>query len=120
MIDTYIRGEVQQLQWGGYVMEPSTGFARKVVDHAMLYEKQRRARVNTWFAIVALAPFAIRELWSLVRHDYISVEHLPLGHLITQAYGVFMSSFALYALIAGGLLLATFVVGLPHWHTARK
>lgn len=118
-VDEFIRTEVLQLHPKMYTIEPSFGFSRRVARQAAILEQQRRARINIWFASVAFTPYAFRELWSLVRNDFISASGLPLGHFIVRAYSVFMSSFATYILLAGGILLALGIVGLPSWRKAE-
>ena len=117
-IDHYLRAEVQRLRVPASVIAPSSTFAGRVVNHIAVVEKQRRARINIFFALIALSPYALRQGWSLIRGDFVSVASLPLAHAIQAVYGVFMSSLATYVLIAGGIVFAVYVVGLPKWHRA--
>ena len=96
---------------------PSSAFAGRVVDHVIAVEKQRRARINIFFALLALSPYALRQGWSLIRGDFVSVAHLPLAHAIQAIYGAFMSSLATYVLIAGGIVLLSHCQSLK-WHRA--
>ncbi len=98
-----------------YTLDPSVDFVPNIMDRAVRYEKQRRSRINFLFAIIALAPFATREVWSLVRHDYISLSKLPWGGFLVQAYSVIMSPTAIVGFLALGFLLALFILGLPKW-----
>lgn len=118
-IDSYIRAEMQNLHLQTHVIEPSTGFTEKMVHQATLVEQQRRARINIWFAVTALTPYALRQLWSLIRSDFISLSSLPGGHYLVPAYQAFMSSLAIYALLGAGVLLAFFIVGLPRWRKSE-
>ncbi|MEK7615608.1 MAG: hypothetical protein AAB420_00190 [Patescibacteria group bacterium] len=114
-VDQFIRTKVAHFSSQPYIIEPSTGFVRRVVNHATMVEKQRRARINIWFALVALTPYALRALWSLIRSDFVSVLSLPFGNTVSQAYGVFMSSITAYAMLGAGIVLAVYIVGLPRW-----
>ncbi len=96
-------------------LEPSADFAGRVMQDAMTYEKRRRTRITVWFGILALLPYALRELWFLLRGDFVSVTGLPFGDFIAAAYHIFISTTAIYILLAAGFLLALFVVGLPQW-----
>lgn len=118
-IDSYLRAELQSLRLQTHIIEPSLGFTEKMMNHATRVEQQRRARINIWFAMTALAPYILRQLWSLIRGDFISLGTLPLGNYLTPAYQAMMSSLAIYALLAGGVVLALFVVGLPRWRTSE-
>lgn len=100
-------------------IEPSSGFVQRVMGEAERVEQHRRTRINIWFGVLALAPFAIRELWFLVRSDFFAVSKFPFSTLLTQIYQVFLSPLTAYALVIGGLLLATYVVGLPKWQRSR-
>ena len=97
-----------------YTLEPAQGFVQRVMGEATRVEQQRRTRINIWFGVLALAPFAVRELWFLVRHDFFSVSSFPFGNTLTSVYQAFLSSITAYAFVAGGILLAIYVVGLPH------
>ena len=96
-------------------LEPSADFVGKVMQEATTYEKRRRASITIWFGVLALMPYALRELWFLLRGDFISVTSLPFSNVVATAYDIFMSTTAIYVLLAAGFLLALFVVGLPQW-----
>lgn len=119
-VDNYIRSRIQDLRVQTHVVEPSLGFVENVVRHAVEIENQRRARINIWFAVTALAPYVLRQLWSLIRSDFVSLSGLPFGDELVTAYQVLMSSFASYALVAGGIVLAVFIVGFPKWRLERE
>ena len=118
-IDSYIRSELKSLRLQTHVIEPSSGFAERIVIKVTTAEQQRRASINIWFAVIALAPFALRQLWSLIRSDFLSLAELPMGNYLTVAYQVIMSSIAMYALLGFGILLAFFIVGLPKWRLSE-
>ena len=107
---------MQQLRYEANAIEPSPEFARRTIQRARKIERQRRLRFNVGFALLTLAPFGIRVLWTLIRDNYFSVGSFPFANVITYLYQMFMSSFAPYVLVAGGFILALYVVGLPHWH----
>ena len=98
-----------------HLVEPSAQFTQRVMNAAVGIEKQRRTRIAVWFALLAIAPYAVRQLWSFIRGDFISVASLPFGHALSEAYLAFMSSTATYVLLAFGILLAFYIVGLPSW-----
>jgi len=85
------------------------------MNEAVLMEKRQIRRINFWFGFIALSPLIAREIWDFVRDDFISVADLPLSSILQQAYSVFMSSVAPYALLGAGTLLAFYVVGFPRW-----
>lgn len=119
-IDSYIRSQVQSLRLQTHIVEPSLGFAGRVVNHAVEIEKQCRARINIWFAVTALTPYVLRQLWSFIRSDFVSLSGLPFGSELATAYHALMSSFASYALVAGGIVLAVFIVGFPKWRLGQE
>lgn len=115
IIDRYIRREVQQLPGNDFVLSPSQVFVKNVMSQVTTLERQRQLKMNVLFGVVAISPFIVREVWFAIRHDFISVAHLPFGDFLTKAYSVFLSSMTAYAFVAGGVLLAVFIVGLPKW-----
>ncbi len=118
-IDHYLRAELQSLHLQTHVIQPSLGFTKKVMGHATQVEQQRRARINIWFAMTALAPYALRQVWSLMRGNYFSLSSMPFGHYLVPVYHDFMSPLAIYVLLGAGVLLALFVVGLPKWRKSE-
>lgn len=118
-IDNYIRSEIHSLRAQSHVVEPSQGFVGTVMNRAYTVERQRRARINIWFAVIALSPYAARELWSLIRHDYFSLSAFPLSSILVEGYHLFMSSFATYILVAFGIVMALYFIGLPKWRMAE-
>lgn len=114
-IDRYLRTEVQQLRYEANAIEPTPEFARRTIQRAREIERRRRLRLNIGFAVLALAPFGMRETWEFIRHDFVSVASLPFARIITYIYHMIMSPFAPVVLIAGGFVVAMYIVGLPHW-----
>lgn len=119
-VDEYIRDKMHYFSPQHHSIEPHAEFTGRVMNQILLVERQHRIRMNVLFCVVALGPIALREIWFFIRNDFISVTELPLGHMVSQVYNAFLSPMTTYAFMAGGLLLAVFIVGFPHWHIARK
>ena len=102
-----------------YVIEPSANFVKNVMNHIVVVEAQRHRRLNIIFGLVALAPLTLRWSWFIVRSDFISASELPFGNTILHLYGAFLSPLTAYALVIGGIFVATLFVGLPQWRANR-
>ncbi len=80
-----------------FKLQPSEDFTKRTI--ACIGECQRRKDLQHDAIVIvsALSPFIIRQIWLFVRHDYFSVERMPMAHYIVRAYSVFISVSAIYA-----------------------
>lgn len=92
------------------IIQPSHDFAERTMMHIARIEKRRRLSRALVITSASLGPSVTREMWMFVRGDYISASSLPMGHFITQAYGLFISPVAGYALVAAALIPTGFAV----------
>lgn len=114
-LDRYIRSGILSSRSDAYTLEPTRLFTENVITSVQKIEKQKNVKLTVLFAFITLAPFSIREIWFLVRHNYFSVSEFPLSGIITDVYKLFLTSAATYVFIGGGFLLALYIVGLPKW-----
>lgn len=107
-LDNLIRSKLQSLQKPKFYVEPSVHFAGRVMAQVGLLERRRRWLNYLGAVILSMVPLALREVWLVIRHDYFSVLHWPMGRLITQAYRFFLSPAALFVLVALAVLAFLF------------
>lgn len=114
-LDRYIRSGVLSFRKDAYTLEPTHMFTENVLTRVREIERQKNVKMTILFAVIALAPFLSRELWFIVRNNFIHASSLPLGKLLIAAYKIFLKSGSAYVFIGGGFLLALYIVGLPKW-----
>jgi len=100
-------------------IRPSDGFAERVMIKALEAEKRRVRMTGLLFGIVIFAPLIARLAWTWVRHDYFSISHWPLAHLISRTYHIFMSPSVLYILAIAGTTGFFYFIGIPQWRTRQ-
>lgn len=80
-------------------------------------EKRRVFFVRTGITLLVLVPLLTRVVWTAVRHDYFSVAHWPLAHMIITLYHVFMSPSMMYILAMTSATGFIFFVGMRYIKT---
>lgn len=87
-------------------IEPPSNFTASIMTSVRTVEKQRVKRVYAGFALMTVSPLALRGLWSVVRHDYFSLEHFPMGHILVKLYSYSMSGTAIAVFFVLGIAMA--------------
>jgi len=107
IIDRFVRTNVRKFNKAHYPVKPSEDFVHDVMM-ACIKEEKRQTKINCLLLIFgALAPFIGREVWLLLRNDYVSVSELPFSSLIYNAYHIFMSPITAGILFVVGFAIAT-------------
>ncbi len=94
-------------------IQPSRGFVLKVMNEVTRIEQRRRLRLNIGFGVLAVTPFVLRQCWFLVRGDFFALSEFPLNTFLIPVYNAFLSSLSGYVFVAGGIILAVYVLGFP-------
>src|SRR3989344_7080638 len=110
IVDTYLRESVGLLGTPPNQVEPTRNFKTRVMREVLRCERQRGIVRLYFFAIIAMSPFVFRMIWSVLRHDYFSISHMPLGNFIYLAYQAFLSSTAAYFMLGVGIIGGAYVI----------
>ena len=110
IVDTYLRETAGLLGTLPNQVEPTGNFKTRVMREVLGCERQRGIVRLYFFAIIAMSPFVFRMIWSVLRHDYFSISHMPFGHWIYIAYQAFLSSTGAYLMLGVGITGGAYVL----------
>ncbi|MFH1769050.1 MAG: hypothetical protein ABH833_00075 [Parcubacteria group bacterium] len=108
LFDSYIRKNIKS-DCPDYPIEPTDGFTHNVMTGVISCEKFRAKCISLSLVALAIMPFAIRGVWSLVRNDYFSLSTLPFHGVLYNAYHMFMSPITFYVFLGAGIVMTTFI-----------
>lgn len=103
-IDRFIKGKINSRMNPIPGIEPSPEFFQTTMGKIYRVEARRQTVFRYgWIFILTVAPFAIKHLWMVVRHDYFSLSKVPFSDLIVPTYQFAISYAGDFALITTGI-----------------
>ena len=100
-IDNIIRVRVQRLA-SPMRIRPSEKFVERTMVRIRAVQRRQQFLRDCSVLLIALSPVFLREAWTLLRGDYVSLARLPLGRVLVGGYQFFMSELGVSVLLIAG------------------
>lgn len=88
-------------------IEPSSDFTQRTIQKALEIKQKRDMISKILFSLLMFIPFAMREIWLFVRHDYFSISRMPFHEIIFSTYSFMLSNIAFYVLLGASVIVAS-------------